>query len=209
MANHPVLSQEISNGHAARMRYSRVKKQMEPTSATPSPRKPRESKSPRKSKVEKNKGRAKRETRKKTDAATKFKLETPEMTPDVGGPAIKAESEMPATPPSQPSYLESPDASPSPGQSQQSFGHGHGMGEMDDMMTSFGMPGDNGMFPPMMSGGFGSGMSPMGMEMGIGVDPFDNMWQQGHVPEGHEGMSGESGVHVKKEPRWDDAYRHT
>jgi len=198
----PILDETISNGHAARMRYSRFKKQMEGVPASPSPRKPRESKSPRKSKVEKNKSGVKRERLKRSAAPANFKLETPEMTPDVGGPAIKAESEMPATPPSQPSYLESPSPSPSPGQS---FGHGHGMGEVDDMMTSFGMPSNNGLYPPsMMGGGFGSGLTPMGM--GMGMDPFESVWRQ-QEHESQPGMGGESGVHVKKEPRWEGAYR--
>ncbi|TAQ83608.1 hypothetical protein B7494_g8069 [Chlorociboria aeruginascens] len=40
VAHDPVLSQEITNGHAARMRYSRFKKQMDGTSATRRPRNP-------------------------------------------------------------------------------------------------------------------------------------------------------------------------
>lgn len=168
-------------------------------SGTPNSPSPRKQKSPRKPKVEKKAAGVKR-GRRKQSAADNLKLQTPEMTPDVG---IKAESEMPATPPSQHSYLGSPEASPSTGQSQQSFGHGPGA-DMDDMMTSFGMSGDNGMYPPSMMaghghGGYGSGMSPMGMNMGMGVDPFEleNVWSQDQRME----------EKVKKEPRWGDEYR--
>jgi hypothetical protein len=142
---------------------------------------------------------------------------TPEMTPDVfsrrgtSAPIIKSEagrySEMPATPPppAQPqalSYLE-PTESPSPGQSQsQSFGHG--MPDMEDpLMHSFGLPGYDQV--PMISGGiYGTGMSPVGMGMGMSAqqlaDPYD-VWNSDGLPR----MGVEGGMHVKKEPTWDEA----
>lgn len=43
MAQHPILQQEITNGHAARMRYSRFKKQMEGTTSVRRPRNPNSS----------------------------------------------------------------------------------------------------------------------------------------------------------------------
>ncbi|TEY58856.1 hypothetical protein BOTCAL_0198g00240 [Botryotinia calthae] len=58
VAHDPILSQEITNGHAARMRYSRFKKQMD--NATPSPVHARKIATPRRSRIEKKKS-AKRE----------------------------------------------------------------------------------------------------------------------------------------------------
>ncbi|ESZ89948.1 hypothetical protein SBOR_9657 [Sclerotinia borealis F-4128] len=60
VAHDPILSQEITNGHAARMRYSRFKKQMD--GMTSMPTRPRKIATPRRSRVEKNKF-AKREPR--------------------------------------------------------------------------------------------------------------------------------------------------
>ncbi|THV50107.1 hypothetical protein BGAL_0165g00270 [Botrytis galanthina] len=58
VAHDPILSQEITNGHAARMRYSRFKKQMD--NATSSPVHARKIATPRRSRIEKKKP-AKRE----------------------------------------------------------------------------------------------------------------------------------------------------
>lgn len=58
VAHDPILSQEITNGHAARMRYSRFKKQMDGTTSMPT--RPRKIATPRRSRVEKKKP-AKRE----------------------------------------------------------------------------------------------------------------------------------------------------
>ncbi|KAF5874267.1 uncharacterized protein Bfra_004274 [Botrytis fragariae] len=58
VAHDPILSQEITNGHAARMRYSRFKKQMD--NATSSPVHARKTATPRRSRIEKKKS-AKRE----------------------------------------------------------------------------------------------------------------------------------------------------
>ncbi|KAK6583619.1 hypothetical protein PZA11_003349 [Diplocarpon coronariae] len=51
VARDPILCQEITNGHAARMRYSRFKKQMDTANGIPSPSTPRK---PRKNRVEKS-----------------------------------------------------------------------------------------------------------------------------------------------------------
>ncbi|KAF7916642.1 uncharacterized protein EAE98_010651 [Botrytis deweyae] len=53
VARDPILSQEITNGHAARMRYSRFKKQMD--NATLSPVHTRKIATPRRSRIEKKK----------------------------------------------------------------------------------------------------------------------------------------------------------
>ncbi|KAF7879881.1 uncharacterized protein EAF02_008051 [Botrytis sinoallii] len=53
VAHDPILSQEITNGHAARMRYSRFKKQMD--NATLSPVHTRKIATPRRSRIEKKK----------------------------------------------------------------------------------------------------------------------------------------------------------
>lgn len=64
VARDPILSQEITNGHAARMRYSRFKKQMDGTTSMPT--RPRKTATPRRSRVEKKKP-TKREPKFKTD----------------------------------------------------------------------------------------------------------------------------------------------
>ncbi|KAI9053938.1 hypothetical protein LZ554_002882 [Drepanopeziza brunnea f. sp. 'monogermtubi'] len=62
VARDPLLCQEITNGHAARMRYSRFKKQMDAASGNvPPPSTPRK---PRKSRVEKNRSPPKKESSK-------------------------------------------------------------------------------------------------------------------------------------------------
>ncbi|QSZ33756.1 hypothetical protein DSL72_005327 [Monilinia vaccinii-corymbosi] len=63
VAHDPILSQEITNGHAARMRYSRFKKQMDGTTSMPT--RPRKKATPRRSRVEKKRP-AKREPKFKT-----------------------------------------------------------------------------------------------------------------------------------------------
>jgi len=126
---------------------------------------------------------------------------------------------MPNTPSSS-RYVREASASPSPGPSERF----EEMGEMDEMGFSFGMQGDEGLpgmyAPPSMEmgQGFGTGYGMVGMQMGMG-DPFEGLW---HGHDGHHGhgngsghrhvgqgaaMPGE-GVHVKTEPRWEDAYRH-
>ncbi|KAK0122374.1 hypothetical protein ONS95_010615 [Cadophora gregata] len=52
VANEPILNNEITNGHAARMRYSRFKKQMDASTGNLQPPTPRK---PRKNRVEKTK----------------------------------------------------------------------------------------------------------------------------------------------------------
>ncbi|CZR53678.1 uncharacterized protein PAC_03558 [Phialocephala subalpina] len=55
VASDPILHEPITNGHAARMRYSRFKKQMDGTASIRRPRNPASSSStPRRSRVEKN-----------------------------------------------------------------------------------------------------------------------------------------------------------
>jgi hypothetical protein len=115
-------------------------------------------------------------------------------------------------------------ASPSPGPSER---FEEEMSEMDEMGFSFGaMHGEEGLpgmygAPPQMTGeglapgfvgGYGMGM---GMQMGLG-DPYEGLWHghgHGHANLGHSGqrsamLGGEGSVHVKTEPRWEEAYRH-
>ncbi|KAF7956905.1 hypothetical protein EAE96_004229 [Botrytis aclada] len=66
VAHDPILSQEITNGHAARMRYSRFKKQMD--NAASSPVHARGVATPRRSRIEKKKS-AKREPKLKNQKA--------------------------------------------------------------------------------------------------------------------------------------------
>ncbi|KAF7872506.1 hypothetical protein EAF04_003427 [Stromatinia cepivora] len=76
VAHDPILSQEITNGHAARMRYSRFKKQMD--GATSMPTGPRKIATPRRSRVGKKKP-AKREPKFKSrkDSLEDLKLPFP------------------------------------------------------------------------------------------------------------------------------------
>ncbi|KAE9371969.1 hypothetical protein N431DRAFT_482855 [Stipitochalara longipes BDJ] len=253
VAHHPILCQEITNGHAARMRYSRFKKQMEGTATI---RRPRGPNSPRKTKVEKSaksprkgKGKAKEEEEeepvKMEPVSRQGTVESEHVSEREGtgrmekrvklepglalGGATTSFSEslptprtMPNTPTSSSQYAREASASPSPGPSER-FEAGD-MSEMDEMGFSFGMHGNDGLpgmyaAPPMMgegmgpgfAGGFGMGM---GMQMGLG-DPYEGLWQgHGHAHGGHGGQGsgmpgGERGVHVKTEPRWEEAYRHT
>ena len=213
VASDPVLQQEITNGHAARMRYSRFKKQIE---GTASPRKPRNPNSPRKTKVEKNKS-PKKVKRSDKDDPEKIKEEvgvagsshhTPvEGTPEAGtqpdslhcssvegSPFVKREpgssngSRYASTP------LES---SPTPGSS---FNEGAGeMSDMGDMLTSFT---ENGYEPMMGQGIMAHQQYGMGMHTSIGMgDSFHGFWD----PQQH--VQAEGGVLVKREPRWEQTYR--
>ncbi|PVH80945.1 hypothetical protein DL98DRAFT_588003 [Cadophora sp. DSE1049] len=90
--------------------------------------------------------------------------------------------------------------------------------EMDELLHSFGMPSSaysngNGhghdMYSPLMAGGEFA----FGMGVGMGVDPYDEFWNSsGGGAGGGIGMEeGESsrmgGAVVKKEERWEEAYR--
>jgi hypothetical protein len=124
---------------------------------------------------------------------------------------------MPGTP-SSGRYLREASASPSPGPNSHSDHDDRFEGEMDEMGFSFGM-GCEGALPglPMyasfaggefgMGAGFGVGVGGMGMQMGMG-DMYEGLWQG--AGNGGHGGSGvrEGGVHVKTEPRWEEAYRH-
>ncbi|KAH8820584.1 hypothetical protein F5884DRAFT_55171 [Xylogone sp. PMI_703] len=66
VARDPILQEEITNGHAARMRYSRFKKQMEGTTTVRRPR--NSSTSPRKQRVEKRSKKPRSENAKIEDA---------------------------------------------------------------------------------------------------------------------------------------------
>jgi hypothetical protein len=83
--------------------------------------------------------------------------------------------------------------------------------DMDDMMSSFGMPGaehmsrehlsHGPMFPGVMEDpnqAYGLGMQ---MPMGL-VDPFENLW---HQPPSQ--VDDEENVLVKTEERWEETYR--
>jgi hypothetical protein len=128
---------------------------------------------------------------------------------------------MPGTPSSTSRYIREVSTSPSPGPSDHERFEGAGMSQMDEMGFSFGMHGNEGLpgmygSAPSMGEGMGSGFGIGGMGMGLGMqmgmgDPYEGLWH------GHHGLggntdngipAGERGVHVKTEPRWEDAYRH-
>lgn len=119
--------------------------------------------------------------------------------------------------------------SPSP---RESFMCGAGeMSDMDELMTSFNLPhdhhhhGHSGLFSPLMGGEpFGMG-GEFGGGLGMGVDPYEGFWgvhehQTGEASGGGgdqqlQEMDGQSlimesaaVVAVKKEPRWEEQYRH-
>ncbi|KAN0110137.1 hypothetical protein V8E51_006524 [Hyaloscypha variabilis] len=266
VAHHPILMQEITNGHAARMRYSRFKKQMDGTATVRRPRGPNTN-SPRKAKVEKPKSPRKGKGKAKEEEAEEERVKMePGMGMGYGERQGTVESEAlsashnerdcdreraekrvklepglalgisqseslptPKTMPNTPSssrYVREAEASasPSPGPSER---FEEEMSEMDEMGFSFGgMHGEEGLpgmyaAPPQMmgeglapgfAGGYGMGM---GMQMGLG-DPYEGLWHghgHGHANAGHGGqrsamLGGEGSVHVKTEPRWEEAYRH-
>lgn len=201
VAHDPILSQEITNGHAARMRYSRFKKQMDGTSTV---RRPRALPSPSKSRVEKStKSPRKVKERRPSDAGDHVKPEPAYATPE-GTPDVKREhaSESPYA-----ASTSADPASPSP-----AFAGPEDLEDMN-MMSSFEMPSADHMghehmshahmFPGVLedpSQAYGMGMH---MPMGL-VDPFENLWhQQPPPPPPH----GEGGVMVKTEQRWEETYR--
>jgi hypothetical protein len=124
---------------------------------------------------------------------------------------------MPNTPTSSSRYVREASASPSPG--PHSDHERFDAGEMDEMGFSFGMHGDEpgmpgmpGMYAPLIGGEFEmghlGGIGGMGMQMGMG-DMYKGLWQgNSHGGNGGQRMHGEGGVHVKTEPRWEEAYRH-
>jgi hypothetical protein len=214
VAHDPILSQEITNGHAARMRYSRFKKQMEGTTAVRRPRNIAPA-SPTKKRVEKNsKSPRKVKERNPSDAAERVKSEasesgygTAEGTPEAGpeGANVKREhisgGEESLYSTGTPVNSESPTPSPGFAASQ----------DMNDMMSSFGMPGPDHLSHEHLSSAHiypGILEDPtqaygMGMQMSMGlVDPFENMW---HQPQSQ--ADGEESVLVKTEERWEETYR--
>jgi hypothetical protein len=217
VASDPVLQQEITNGHAARMRYSRFKKQIEGTAA---PRKPRNPNSPRKTKVEKNKSPKKEKVKKRSDSdgredAEKIKEEvgvagsshhtpvasTPEAGPSQpdsfhhsgveGSPFVKREHGSSNSS----RYASTPlEEAQTPGSSFKG-GAGH-MSHRDEMMNSFGTSFGENLYPPMI----GHEQYGMGMHMGM-ADSFPGFWDP------QQQVQAEGGVLVKREPRWEQTYR--
>jgi hypothetical protein len=151
------------------------------------------------------------------------------MEPGLTGVASRGENQQQPTPktmpgtPSSGRYLREASASPSPGPNSHSHSdHDERFdGEMDEMGFSFGMAGEDAlpgmpMYATFAGGEFGMGtgfgVGGMGMQMGIG-DMYEGLWQgsgqSGNGGSGHGGSGmQERGVHVKTEPRWEEAYRH-
>ena len=204
---------EITNGHAARMRYSRFKKQMD---GTPSPRKPRNTNSPRKKIENKVPKREKVKTRNDSDDAQAIKEE-------VGVAGSSHYTPIPATP--EPGRMEesfhgslgsSPFVKREPDSSNASLyastpleesttpassfhGGANDMSEHDDMYTSFGMPNSEYMAEPMIDQSLMSQQQyGISMHMGMGHH-FQDMWEPQQI-------HNEGGVMVKREPRWEHSY---
>lgn len=209
VAAHPIHSETITNGHAARMRWSRLKKQLEKQlEGTPAVQKPRNPASPRKTRVEKNKSPKKIKDCKRESENHRIKMEAGEAgagrhslegTPEAGreesqhaSPMVKREPGMSGGYPLTP--VGSQGQTPSPG-------FGGNMSDINEMMVSFGgLPSEQGMYSGVgiMDEGHGYGM---GMQMGI-QDPYANMWSSSHT-HSHEAGAGL----VKSEPRWEESYR--
>ncbi|KAG9230601.1 hypothetical protein BJ875DRAFT_150092 [Amylocarpus encephaloides] len=216
VANNPILNGEITNGHAARMRYSRFKRQMD--TAIGIAKKPRTN-TPRKNKIDKSKPPVKKENDRlvhsKEDEeggdAKRVKLERADTSSVLGEGRGRVKMEprdrdrdagyipgMPFTPQSQ-------NSTPSPG-----MGHHHDypLGEMDDMATSFGFPGEE-LYGPMMAHEYGNGMG-MGMPMAI-PDSFEHVWHDQETRSvggrGERHLISDNGGLVKNEPRWAEDYR--
>ena len=68
----------------------------------------------------------------------------------------------------------------------------------DEMYASFGMPGGEYMAEPMMGQSVMPQQYGMGLHIGLG-DPYQGLWEPQEMAEG--------GVPVKREPRWEPAYR--
>lgn len=197
------------------MRYSRFKKQMDGTAGVRRPRNTGPA-SPHKKKVEKNsKSPRKVKERNPSDAGERIKPEagesgystaegTPEGSGSTPGAVVKSEhasgSEESLYSTSTPVHSDSP--TPSPGFP--------GPAEIDEIMTSFSMPGaehlgheqlgHEHMYPGVLEDpnhAYGMGIQ---MPMGL-VDPFENLWHQ-------QQSQDEGRVLVKTEPRWEDTYRH-
>jgi hypothetical protein len=219
VAHHPILQQEISNGHAARMRYSRFKKQMDGTTTI---RKPRNPNSPRKIKVDKNKSPKKEKVKnqKESNEAEKIKEEvgvagwshhTPvEGTPEAGSQPSGMEDSFHGSVESSPfvkiepgssngsRYASAPlDESTTPASS---FHSGAGdMSDVDKMYPTFGMPDGNYMADPMMAQGV---IAPqqygMGMHIGMGGS-YQGLWGEHHI-------QAEGGAMIKRKSSWEQTY---
>lgn len=75
-----------------------------------------------------------------------------------------------------------------------------GADEVDEMYASFGMPGGEYMAEPMMGQAvMAQQQYGMGMHMGMS-DPYQGLWEPQQI-------QAEGGVMVKREPRWEPAYR--
>jgi hypothetical protein len=80
------------------------------------------------------------------------------------------------------------------------------MSEIEDIYASFGEQqsfGLPGAHEYMSNGilGQGSMQQQYGMGFHMGIDPYHGMWE-------HLETAGEDGVAVKRESRWEQAYRH-
>jgi len=195
VASNPIICGEITNGHAARMRYSRFKKQMDGNASV---KRHRNTPSPKKVKVEKKvpskKVKEKSSEVKTEESSSQDTLGTPAPEPELHGLGLdmgqieerivkRESSEMRNTYPMTPSdsHIQSQTQTPSPG-----FGEMGGMSQMAMDFSGYGMQ---------------DGMYQEGYEMGLqmGMEGYD--WQQPHD------QAHNVGILVKREPRWEETYR--
>ncbi|EPE36239.1 hypothetical protein GLAREA_05577 [Glarea lozoyensis ATCC 20868] len=222
VANNKILENEISNGHAARMRYSRFKTQMDSSIGIV---KKRRKNSPRKAKadkpIKKEKGR-KNENPENSDEQQDVKheemerqnLEDDDESLAGGRHMVKRElkedsneypSILPYTPTSQYS-------TPSPGMSHQRFDTlGNGLDDMTTTFTSFTEALGPDMFEPsLMEHGYTSGLG-MGMGMGM-AESFGTQWDEGEPRYFNEAsersLMNTGGVFVKDEAQWEEDCGH-
>ncbi|KAL3421282.1 hypothetical protein PVAG01_07727 [Phlyctema vagabunda] len=204
VAHDPILAQEITNGHAARMRYSRFKKQMDGTSGVRRQRNPNQT---RKKAEKKAKGR-----QPKQEHGTHFRddlIVKQEATPDtllddidqstieeISSPSLPVVKTEPGL---YPYSMLSPSPSPGLGGGQESRNF-NDLGQFRggyEHASSVHLP-----FYQHAKFGMGNGTSsPI-------TDPYADIWQpdlgQHHSVFVH-GLGGGEPV-VKQEDRWDDSY---
>jgi hypothetical protein len=217
VAHDPILSQEITNGHAARMRYSRFKKQMEGTAPVRRPRNNNSgspSSSPKKAKVEKNATKSLRKVKERAPSnATSERVKTEasesgygtaEGTPEAAG----HETQNPSAGVIKREHLSSRDenlhlytpvtpASMSPTPSPGGFTASQ---DMDEILHSFSMPGhDNMTHEPMGHAQMYPGVMEdpnqvaygMAIQMPLGMDMMEDPFTHG--------MWGEDDEHGRHE----------
>jgi hypothetical protein len=219
VANNKILENESStlNGHAARMRYSRFKTQMDSSIGIEKKRRKNSPRKPNVEKVIKKERGLKRQKSEQTNEQEEVKSESDvrqkcedEESIAGGSNMVKQELDDASSKfaPGRPYTPKSQYSTPSPGM-------GHHVydaldGDIDDMTTSFGFTEAMGadMYGPLMGHGYDSGMG-MGMSMDM-AGSFEPLWHENeprHYEEPEQSLMTEVRALVKDEPEWEGHYR--